>query len=136
MTQPFIHALADVQATAIGAGTRVWQSAIVLAGVKIGEAYNPGSHCLIDNEVVIGDRANVKRDALQKQLDAAAGIGALTYYPIPPDLEPTYVFSDLRIGQFPAADQCLNLTMAPHLTNARAGEVISAVNEAARRLAG
>ncbi len=60
MTQPFIHALADVQSTAIGAGTRIWQFVIVLAGAKIGDDCNICSHCLIENDVVIGDRVTVK----------------------------------------------------------------------------
>lgn len=60
MTKPFIHALADVQSTAIGAGTRIWQFVIVLAGAKIGADCNICSHCLIENDVVIGDRVTVK----------------------------------------------------------------------------
>ena len=60
MNQPFVHALADVQATAIGAGTRVWQFVVVLPGAKIGKDCNICSHCLIENDVVIGDRVTVK----------------------------------------------------------------------------
>ena len=60
MTQPIIHALADVQSTAIGAGTRIWQFVVVLAGAKIGADCNICSHCLIENDVVIGDRVTVK----------------------------------------------------------------------------
>ena len=60
MTDPFIHPLADVQSTAIGAGTRVWQFVVVLAGAKIGQNCNICSHCLIENDVVIGDRVTVK----------------------------------------------------------------------------
>ena len=37
MTQTFIHALADVQATEIGVGTRVWQIVVVLPGARIGQ---------------------------------------------------------------------------------------------------
>ena len=36
MAQPFIHALADVQSSAIGAGTRIWQF-VVLPGAQIGQ---------------------------------------------------------------------------------------------------
>ena len=61
MTQPFIHALADVHSTAIGAGTRIWQFVVVLAGARIGQDCNICSHCLIENDVVIGDRVTVKR---------------------------------------------------------------------------
>ena len=53
MTQPFIHALADVQSTAIGDGSRVWQFVVVLPGAKIGQDCNIFSHCLIENDVVI-----------------------------------------------------------------------------------
>lgn len=60
MNQPFIHALADVQSTAIGSGTRVWQFVVVLAGAKIGMNCNISSHCLIENDVIIGDRVTVK----------------------------------------------------------------------------
>ena len=60
MTPPFIHALADVQSTALGANTRVWQFAVVLPGAKIGQDCNICSHCLIENDVVIGDRVTVK----------------------------------------------------------------------------
>ena len=60
MTTPFIHALADVQSTAIGANTRIWQFVVVLPGAKIGQDCNICSHCLIENDVVIGDRVTVK----------------------------------------------------------------------------
>src|SRR5450830_1859131 len=60
MTQPFIHALADVRSATIGAGTRVWQFVVVLAGAKIGQNCNICSHCLVENDVVIGDRVTVK----------------------------------------------------------------------------
>ena len=60
MTTSFIHALADVQSTAIGTGTRVWQFVVVLPGAKIGQDCNICSHCLIENVVVIGDRVTVK----------------------------------------------------------------------------
>ena len=60
MSEPFIHALADVQSTTIGTGTRIWQYVVVLAGAKIGQDCNICSHCLIENDVVIGDRVTVK----------------------------------------------------------------------------
>ena len=60
MTPPFIHALADVQSDEIGAGTRIWQFVIVLPGARIGQDGNICSHCLIENDVVIGDRVTVK----------------------------------------------------------------------------
>ena len=60
MTQPFIHALADVHSTAIGADTRIWQFVVILPGARIGQDCNICSHCLIENDVVLGDRVTVK----------------------------------------------------------------------------
>lgn len=60
MPKPTIHALADVQATAIGENTRIWQFVVVLPGAKIGQDCNICSHCLIENDVIIGDRVTVK----------------------------------------------------------------------------
>ena len=55
-----IHPLSDVQTTTIGAGTRVWQYVVVLPKAVIGDDCNICSHCLIENDVVIGDRVTVK----------------------------------------------------------------------------
>lgn len=60
MKEFFIHALADVQSTTIGVGTRIWQFVVVLPQAKIGEFCNICSHCLIENDVVVGDRVTVK----------------------------------------------------------------------------
>jgi UDP-2-acetamido-3-amino-2,3-dideoxy-glucuronate N-acetyltransferase len=60
MTNTFIHPLADVQSGSIGEGTRVWQFVIVLAGAHIGRDCNICSHCLIESDVIIGDRVTVK----------------------------------------------------------------------------
>lgn len=60
MNQPFIHPLSDVHSTSIGVGTRVWQFVVVLAGAEIGQDCNICSHCLIENDVAIGDRVTVK----------------------------------------------------------------------------
>lgn len=55
-----VHELADVQATRIGAGTRIWQFVVVLPGARIGADCNICSHCFIENDVVIGDRVTIK----------------------------------------------------------------------------
>jgi UDP-2-acetamido-3-amino-2,3-dideoxy-glucuronate N-acetyltransferase len=60
MAAPFIHTLADVQSTTVGTDTRVWQFAVVLPGAMIGQECNICSHCLIESDVVIGDRVTVK----------------------------------------------------------------------------
>ncbi|CAN7755859.1 WxcM-like domain-containing protein [Caballeronia sp. LjRoot29] len=56
----FIHDTADVKSLSIGDGTRVWQYVVVLPGAKIGSDVNLCSHCLVENDVVIGDRVTVK----------------------------------------------------------------------------
>lgn len=55
-----IHPSSDVQSTQIGAGTRIWQFVVVLAGAKLGADCNICSHCLIENDVIVGDRVTVK----------------------------------------------------------------------------
>ena len=56
----FIHRFADVQSKTIGAGTRIWQFAVVLAQAKIGKNCNICAHTFIENDVVIGDNVTVK----------------------------------------------------------------------------
>jgi len=60
MPPPFVHALSDVQSDAIGAGTRIWQFCVVLPGARIGRDCNVNAQCLIENDVVVGDRVTVK----------------------------------------------------------------------------
>lgn len=60
MNPSFIHHLADVHSSAIGPETRIWQFVVVLAGAKIGRASNICSHCLVESDVVVGDRVTVK----------------------------------------------------------------------------
>lgn len=58
--QPYIHPLADVTATQIGSGTRLWQFVVVLQGARIGNDCNVCAHCFIENDVIIGDRVTIK----------------------------------------------------------------------------
>ena len=55
-----IHPSSDVQSTSIGAGTRNWQFVVVLPNAVIGQKCNICSHCLIENDVIVGDRVTVK----------------------------------------------------------------------------
>jgi UDP-2-acetamido-3-amino-2,3-dideoxy-glucuronate N-acetyltransferase len=55
-----IHPLADVQSSHIGVNTNVWQFVVILPGAQIGQDCNICSHCLIENDVVVGDRVTVK----------------------------------------------------------------------------
>ncbi|TCG09486.1 dTDP-6-deoxy-3,4-keto-hexulose isomerase [Paraburkholderia steynii] len=56
----FVHELADVHTDKIGTDTRIWQFVVVLAGATIGRNCNVNAHCLIENDVVIGDNVTVK----------------------------------------------------------------------------
>jgi acetyltransferase-like isoleucine patch superfamily enzyme/dTDP-4-dehydrorhamnose 3,5-epimerase-like enzyme len=56
----FAHPLADVQCDKIGNGSRIWQYVVVLKNAVIGDDCNICSHCLIENDVVIGNRVTVK----------------------------------------------------------------------------
>ena len=58
--EAFVHPLADVQTAQIGAGSRVWQFCVVLPGARIGRDCNVNAQCLIENDVVIGDRVTLK----------------------------------------------------------------------------
>lgn len=61
MQTPYkIHETADVQTQQIGTGTTIWQFVVVLPEARIGNHVNICSHCLIENDVVIGDRVTVK----------------------------------------------------------------------------
>ena len=55
-----VHGSADVKTNLIGEGTRIWQFVVILSGARIGKDANICSHCLIESDVVIGDRVTVK----------------------------------------------------------------------------
>ena len=57
---PTIHSSADVQSPNIGNGTRIWQYVVILPNAVIGQDCNICSHCLIENDVIVGDRVTVK----------------------------------------------------------------------------
>jgi acetyltransferase-like isoleucine patch superfamily enzyme len=56
----FIHPLADVQTTEIGAGTRIWQFAVIVKGARIGRNCNICAHTFIEGGVIIGDDVTLK----------------------------------------------------------------------------
>ncbi len=56
----FVHPLSDVQSSAIGPGTRIWQFCVVLPGARIGSDCNLNAQVLVENDVVVGDRVTVK----------------------------------------------------------------------------
>lgn len=56
----FIHPLSDVGQCILGAGTRIWQYAVIFDGAVLGDDCNVCAHTLIEGNVVIGDRVTIK----------------------------------------------------------------------------
>lgn len=56
----FVHPSAGVQSAVIGAGAWIWQFCVVLPGAVIEAVCNICSHCFIENDVRVGDRATVE----------------------------------------------------------------------------
>jgi acetyltransferase-like isoleucine patch superfamily enzyme len=56
----FIHPSAEVQASEIGARTRIWQNVVILAQARLGSDVNVCAFCFIENDVQIGDRSTLK----------------------------------------------------------------------------
>jgi dTDP-4-amino-4,6-dideoxygalactose transaminase len=71
------------------------------------------------------------RDALQQKL-AAAGIGSLIHYPIPPHLSEAYSDMGHSPGDFPIAEEIvrtvLSLPMGPHLTMEETAMVVRQIH--------
>ena len=78
-----------------------------------------------------------KRDALQQKL-AAADIGTLIHYPVPPHLSGAYADGKWTRGTFPVAeelaDTVLSLPMGPHLSNEQTRFVTAEVSGASKTL--
>ena len=55
-----IHPLADCQCPNIPESTRVWQFCVILPGAQIEVDCNIYSHCLVENQTVIGNRCTIK----------------------------------------------------------------------------
>lgn len=76
------------------------------------------------------------RDALQAQL-AAAGIGTLIHYPVPPHAQAAYAGFNARAAEWPIAtrlaSEVLSLPMGPHLDPDQADRVCAAVRDWAQR---
>ena len=71
-----------------------------------------------------------ERDALQARL-AAAGIGSLIHYPLPPYRQQAYAGLGIDPARFPVSEalaaEVLSLPMGPHLSDAQVAAVIAAV---------
>ena len=60
MSDSFIHPRALCESPHIGAGTRIWAFAHVLAGARLGDDCNICDGVFIENDVILGDRVTVK----------------------------------------------------------------------------
>ena len=60
----FVHPLGLCESDAVGAGTRIWAFAHVLAGAVLGQDCNVGDHAFIETGAVLGDRVTVKNAVL------------------------------------------------------------------------
>lgn len=60
MTDIFVHEKALVETNDIGAGTRVWAFAQVMAGATVGQNCNVGGHTFIESGAVIGNNVTIK----------------------------------------------------------------------------
>lgn len=56
----FIHDRALVESDSIGAGTRIWAFAHVMAGATIGRDCNLCDHTFVEGDVFVGDRVTIK----------------------------------------------------------------------------
>jgi UDP-2-acetamido-3-amino-2,3-dideoxy-glucuronate N-acetyltransferase len=60
----FVHPHGLCESDDVGAGTRIWAFAHVLAGAKIGRDCNVCDHAYVEGGVTIGDRVTVKNRVL------------------------------------------------------------------------
>lgn len=58
--EAYVHPSAIVEADDIGAGSRVWAFAHVLAGARIGTNCNIGDHCFVETGAVVGNDVTIK----------------------------------------------------------------------------
>ena len=54
------HPASEVNSINMGAGTTIWQFAVILPGAVIGRDCNINCHTFIENDVVIGNRVTIK----------------------------------------------------------------------------
>ena len=60
METAFFHPTALVESQSVGAGTRVWAFAHILAGAKVGTNCNVGDHAFIESGAHVGNNVTVK----------------------------------------------------------------------------
>jgi len=60
VTDYYAHPTALVETEVVGAGTRIWAYAHVMAGARVGENCNIGDHCFIEAGAVVGSNVTIK----------------------------------------------------------------------------
>lgn len=60
----YVHPFGLCESGDVGAGTRVWAFAHVLAGAVVGTDCNIGDHAFIEGGAVIGDRVTIKNSVM------------------------------------------------------------------------
>ena len=60
----FVHPQALCETDDVGAGTRIWAFAHVMAGARIGAGCNVGDHVFVESGAVIGDGVTLKNHSL------------------------------------------------------------------------
>ena len=60
----FVHPLGLCESSTVGAGTRVWAFAHVMAGALLGRDCNVGDHAFVETGAVVGDRVTLKNAVL------------------------------------------------------------------------
>ena len=123
----FVHALGVCESSKVGAGTRVWAFAHVLAGAVIGRNCNVCDHVFIENDVLIGDRVTLKCgvqiwDGITLEDDVFIGPNVtFTNDPFPRSKAYPSHFSRTRVEQ--GASIGGNATILPGLTIGRGAMV-------------
>ena len=62
--KPYIHPNALVETSDVGAGTKIWAFAHVMAGAEIGSDCNIGDHAFIETGAKVGDGVTIKNNVL------------------------------------------------------------------------
>ena len=60
----YVHPQALCESDDVGAGTRIWAFAHVMAGARIGAGCNVGDHVFVESGAVIGDGVTLKNHSL------------------------------------------------------------------------
>ncbi len=60
----FVHELGVCESDDVGAGTRIWAFAHVMAGAKVGAGCNVCDHAFVESGAVVGDRVTIKNGVM------------------------------------------------------------------------